>query len=315
MKAAALFLLLLSSTSAFLRAPSNNGPIASSAKMCLPWTISLGTNDGLRVTGDDVVSIRGGGGDAASPSIVAKSKAFISKNFFLIGMGLSLKLSELTNAAANLKLNGLIQLMTFGAWPFLVGVPLTKGLELFAPSLLSKPLLEGLLILTCLPTTINMCIILTSASGGNVATSLCNTVISNMAGIFLTPALLLRFFGTTIELPFFELVSKLCNKVLLPVAVGQALRATPVKEFYTKHSSFFKRLQEVVLLGIVWNAFCNAFSKGLGLDLGNAITLFTILPLLHIGSLMTFFTFFKSKLMNVSPGEAVAAAFCSSHKT
>ena len=64
---------------------------------------------------------------------------------------------------------------------------------------------------------INMCILLTSASGGNVATALCNTVISNMAGIALTPALLLRFFGRAIELPFLELVSKLCNKVLLPV--------------------------------------------------------------------------------------------------
>jgi sodium/bile acid cotransporter 7 len=131
--------------------------------------------------------------------------------------GLSLKLSDLTKAAANLKLNGLIQIMTFCVWPFLVGYPLTKGMELFIPSILSKPLLEGLLILTCLPTTINMCIILTTSSGGNVATALCNTVISNMAGIILTPALLLRFFGKSIELPFFELLSKLCNKVLLPV--------------------------------------------------------------------------------------------------
>ena len=151
---------------------------------------------------------------------VLRPELFIGKYgvtvIFLLS-GLSLKLAELTNAAANLKLNSLIQLMTFGVWPFLVGVPLTKGLAMFAPTLLSKPLLEGLLILTCLPTTINMCIILTSASGGNVATSLCNTVISNMAGIFLTPALLLRFFGKSIELPFFELVSKLCNKVLLPV--------------------------------------------------------------------------------------------------
>ena len=99
--------------------------------------------------------------------------------------GLSLKLAELTNAAANMKLNGLIQLSTFGAWPFLVGVPLTTALETFAPTLLPKALLEGILILTCLPTTINMCILLTSASGGSVATALCNTVISNMAGIFL----------------------------------------------------------------------------------------------------------------------------------
>lgn len=164
--------------------------------------------------------------------------------------------------------------MTFGAWPFLVGLPLTKGIETFFPALLPKPLLEGLLIMTCLPTTINMCILLTSASGGNVATALCNTVISNLAGIFLTPMLLLRFFGKAIELPFLELVSKLCSKVLLPVgkfirfidfawfptfsppclclslfvdvlAVGQALRATPMKDFYSKHTAFFKRLQEV----------------------------------------------------------------------
>ena len=62
-----------------------------------------------------------------------------------------------------------------------------------------------------------MCILLTSASGGNIATALCNTVISNLAGIFLTPALLLRFAGQATELPFFDLVSQLCNKVLLPV--------------------------------------------------------------------------------------------------
>ena len=131
--------------------------------------------------------------------------------------GLSLKLAELANAAADLKLNGAIQAATFGAWPFLVGLPLTRGLGKFLPGLLPGPLLDGLLIMTCLPTTINMCIILTSASGGNVATALCNAVIGNLAGIFLTPALLLRFFGRSIELPFADLIYKLCSKVLLPV--------------------------------------------------------------------------------------------------
>jgi sodium/bile acid cotransporter 7 len=78
-----------------------------------------------------------------------------------------------------------------------------------------------------------------------VASALCNAVISNIAGIFLTPALLLQFFGKSIELPFFDLVKKLCNKVLLPVAVGQFLRGTPAKEFYSEHTGFFKRFQEV----------------------------------------------------------------------
>ena len=68
---------------------------------------------------------------------------------------------------------------------------------------------------------------------------------SNLAGIFITPALLLHFFGKSIELPFLDLVKKLCSKVLLPVALGQALRETPAKEFYSKHTGFFKRFQEV----------------------------------------------------------------------
>lgn len=145
------------------------------------------------------------GGDSASLPLVVKINEFVSKNFFLIGMivavsfakifpelgkngsvvrpelfigkygvttifllsGLSLKLKELTNAAANLKLNGLIQTITFGAWPFLVGLPLTKGIYFLFPQLLPAPLLDGLLILCCLPTTINMCILLTSAAGGS----------------------------------------------------------------------------------------------------------------------------------------------------
>mmetsp|Transcript_6819 Transcript_6819/g.13622 ORF Transcript_6819/g.13622 Transcript_6819/m.13622 type:complete len:336 (-) Transcript_6819:587-1594(-) len=238
-----------------------------------------------------VTNVRGG--DTSSSSIVKKAKAFVEKNFFLVGMvvavslaklypelgkngsvlrpelfigkygvtsifllsGLSLKLAELTNAFANMKLNGMIQAMTFGAWPFLAGLPLTKGIEAFAPNLLPKALLDGLLIMTCLPTTINMCIILTSASGGNVASALCNTCISNIAGIFITPALLLQFFGKSIELPFVQLVSKLCNKVLLPVAIGQTLRATPIKDFYTNNSKFFKRLQEVIQFDI----FCTSY--------------------------------------------------------
>jgi sodium/bile acid cotransporter 7 len=249
---------------------------------------------------------------------IVRPELFIGKygvtTIFLIS-GISLKLQELTNAVSNVKLNGLIQLITFGAWPYLVGLPMTKGIELAFPGLLPAPLIEGLLILCCLPTTINMCIILTSAAGGSVATALCNTVISNLAGIFITPALLLRFFGKSIELPFVDLVRKLCSKVLFPVAVGQALRATPVKEFYSKHTGFFKRFQEVVLLGIVWNAFSNAFSSGLGLEGKHAVALLTLLPTLHVASLASLFSFFRWETFGFSIEEAIAATFCAAHKT
>lgn len=84
--------------------------------------------------------------------------------------GLSLELSQLTRAFANAKLNLLIQMLIFGAWPILVGLPLVNVLGGAFP----KALLDGILIMTCLPTTVNMCVILTSSAGGNVAAALCN---------------------------------------------------------------------------------------------------------------------------------------------
>jgi len=149
-----------------------------------------------------------------------KPELFIGKFgvtcIFLLS-GVSLELSELKSAVANVKLNGMIQAGSFLAWPFLVGVPLTTAIKKLLPNFLPKALLDGILILTCLPTTVNMCVLLTGAAGGNVAASLANAVMGNMMGIFATPALLMYFFGTAIELPFLSMVFKLCNKVLVPV--------------------------------------------------------------------------------------------------
>ena len=288
-----------------------------------------------------------------SASVVEKFRTFAGKNFFLLGMfvavgfarvfpalgknggvlrpelfigkfgvtmifllsGLSLELSELKQAASSFKLNTMVQLVTFAAWPFLVGLPLTQAFATFLPGVFPKPLLDGLLILTCLPTTVNMCIILTSASGGNVASSLWNAVVSNLAGIFLTPALLFRFFGAQIQLPFLDMVIKLCGKVLVPVAVGQVLRQTKVKDVYLANAKRFKRLQELILLSIVWNAFCNTFSQGLGLELRHGLGLLALLPALQLLSMGVLFKFFSQSFWNLDRGEVVAAMFCASQKT
>lgn len=131
--------------------------------------------------------------------------------------GLSLPTSRLTRALSNIKLNALIQICIFVLWPLLIGLPLKTLFSKLPSTIMLPALVDGIFILTCLPTTVNMCIMLTSAGGGNVAASICNAVLSNLAGIFITPAWLFQFFGTQIRLPFFLMVTKLCQKVLLPV--------------------------------------------------------------------------------------------------
>jgi sodium/bile acid cotransporter 7 len=65
----------------------------------------------------------------------------------------------------------------------------------------------------------------------------------------------------------------------------------------------------------VWNAFCNAFSSGLGLALNHSLVLLILLPILHLASLGGLFKLFSLPFLKFSRSEAVAAMFCSSHKT
>ncbi len=111
MKAAALYLLFLlsSSTNAFLTAaaPSNGSFVSlrlnKQPTRCVRSTASSG-NDGLHLnsrSSTDIVGIRGGGGEDASPTIVEKTRSFVSKNFFLIGMGVAVSFAKLLPEVSN----------------------------------------------------------------------------------------------------------------------------------------------------------------------------------------------------------------------
>ena len=322
----------------------------------VPITASIGDNDNIITNTSSNTPIQDLSFDptVSLSQRVSKVVKYADKNFFLIGMfaavilakivpslginggilrpelfignygvalifllsGLSLQTKDLTQAISNVKLNGLVQLLIFGFWPFCIGLPLRYVLTRIIPNLIPPALADGLLIMTTLPTTVNMCIMLTSTAGGNTASAICNAVISNLGGIVLTPLLLLKFFGASIHLPFGKMVLKLCQKVLLPVTIGQLLRNSDmVKNFYKNHSKKFKRLQETILLGIVWNAFCNAFGDGLGIQLKHSLVLLLLLPTLHVTALAAFFKLFSLPSLRLTKGETISAMFCSSQKT
>jgi sodium/bile acid cotransporter 7 len=68
----------------------------------------------------------------------------------------------------------------------------------------------------------------------------------------------------------------------------------------------------LILLGIVWNAFCNAFSSGLGIDAAHAVFLSIFVPTLHLASLAA--TFLGFSLAGFPREDVVAAMFVASHK-
>jgi SBF-like CPA transporter family (DUF4137) len=179
-----------------------NGPKRERPTRQLTSRQSKGSDSGrpLGVLNDGSGDILGSGG--FNLPVFKKLRGFTDRNFFLVGLfvavltakffpsigvdggilrpelfigkygvglifllsGLSLQTSELAKAVSNTKLNGLIQLSTFVLWPFLIGLPLRAFLtSSVMPNLIPSALADGILILTCLPTTVNMCIMLTSS--------------------------------------------------------------------------------------------------------------------------------------------------------
>lgn len=229
--------------------------------------------------------------------------------------GLSLRLAELRDAMLDVKLNALTQAVSLALVPA-VSYPVIELARRTTWIPLQARLLDGLLVTACLPTTVNMCVILTQSAGGNVAAALTNAVLGNIIGIFATPALLmLTLKKKDVALPFLAIVSKLAAKVVVPVCVGQLLRATPMRTVQSRRKAMFKRTSEVTLLLIMWNTFSTSFAKGIDtISFGEIAFLGITMPLLHAGSLAAMLYTFAT-LFRLKPRDAVASAYVASHKT
>ena len=285
--------------------------------------------------------LRGGSTIDAAP--VKRITTFVDRNFFVCGMvasvavaglspgpgqacekfvgryavatifvlsGLGLKLAELKKAATNLKLNGLTQGANLLAFPALM-LPV---ISLLRKTSLDGRLLDGLLVTSCLPTTVNMCVALTQASDGDVAAALTNAVIGNLLGVVVTPALVFALMQKAVQLPPAAQVARsLGAKVALPVFVGQLLRRSSyIRSMLEKRKTLAKRAQELALLSVVWCAFSAAFGKGLGVSGSDLAALLVGLPLLHVLVLRLCLKIGRTQFPE---REATAFAFCASHKT
>ena len=228
---------------------------------------------------------------------------------FLIG-GLTLPLAQLRAAAGHFRLHAFIQLFCFVLIPALVWLALPLITECGA----SPAIAQGFMALACLPITIASCVIFTRAAGGNEAGALCNSVLGNLIGLIITPALLLLLLGTHGDAPITKVFKQLSIEVLLPLTIGQITRLLA-----GKRAVVFERLRQIpsmFLLYLIFCVFCATFSAATTADTGRniAVTICaaTILHAVLLGlswrlSGLTFFGFTRA--------DRIAALLCSTQKT
>ncbi len=225
--------------------------------------------------------------------------------FFFYGVKLSPQ--KIREGLSNWKMHIVIQITTFIIFPILV--------------LITKPFFTDIHIwlsiffVAALPSTVSSSVVMVSLAKGNVPGAIFNATISSLGGIFISP-LILSFFivQSNIEINTSEILIKLLFQILVPMIAGIVLHSK-LKIFAEKQSKRLKKLDQSIVLLIVYTSFCTSFESGIF----NTIALSTIVFIfIGIGFLfLIVFVILKkiSSFFDFSYEDTVTTIFCGSKKS
>jgi len=234
------------------------------------------------------------------------SKISIGLVFFLHGARLSRE--AVLRGLTHWRLHLLILAVTFGLFPALcVGVT-------HLPAWISPPeLASGLVLLGCLPSTIQSSIAFVGVARGNVPAAVASASASNMLGVFLTPllaSLLMHAKGSISVDSFWSIMLQL----LVPFVAGQLLRPW-IGDFVARHNKTLSKLDRGTILLIVYVAFSGAVVGGVWSRLG-AMDLVRLLVLcLVLLGIVLAATTLAARALGFSKEDEIAIVFCGSKKS
>ena len=181
--------------------------------------------------------------------------------------------------------------------------------------LLNGTLINGFIIVSCMPPPVSSAVILTKTVGGNDAAAIFNSALGSFLGIFVSPALILMTLGLSGDVPFFKIFAQLCMTVVIPIIAGQYLRPKIV-DWMEEHKPPFGTVASCTLLLIIYSAFCDTFSnKDISLPRSELLTVLVTVVIIQLSLLTLVFTITQSSYFKFSKPDTVCAMYCSTHKS
>ena len=225
--------------------------------------------------------------------------------FFLHGAKLSRE--AILAGIANWKVHLAVLATSFGVFPLLglaishiPGVPATVG--------------TGMLFLTLLPSTVQSSIAFTAIAGGNVAAAVCAASLSNLLGIFVTPALVTLTMHRSGAGVSADAIWSIATQLLLPFVLGHLSRRWTAP-FLGRHKSVIGLVDRGAILLVVYTAFSAAVVEGIWHkvslpDLG----LIVALSLALLGFVLAL-TFAIGRIGGFPREDGIVIQFCGSKKS
>ncbi|XP_071846608.1 sodium/bile acid cotransporter 7-like [Apostichopus japonicus] len=260
------------------------------------------------ITAANLIPSIGAKGGPLVPEITIK---YLAVAFIFFNSGLSLKTEDLKSALLHVRLHIFIQTFT------LVFVPCVMWVftHLMSSSGLDEGLLQGLLVVGCMPPPVSSAVILTKAVGGNEAAAIFNSAFGSFLGIIVTPVLLLMFLGSSSSVPFSTIFSQLSVTVIVPLILGQFVRQY-VKDWLEQRKPPFGEVGKGVLLLIIYSTFCDTFSStALQVNHKSIAGIIVVVVILQMCLLSLTWTVTQIPALGFSPADTVAIMYCATHKS
>jgi sodium/bile acid cotransporter 7 len=245
-------------------------------------------------------------GEAAT-AVGWATKVGVGLVFFLHGAKLSG--DAVVRGLTHWRLHLLVLATTFGLFPVL-------GLTIAAfPDAITPPALApGIILLCCLPSTVQSSISFTAVARGDVAAAVASATASNLLGMAITPllaALLLNGSGGGMSA---HSIQSIALQLLAPFGAGQLLRRW-IGPWIRTQARVLAWTDRGAILLVIYSAFSAAVTAGLwhevsGLDLARLLVI-----CVGLLALVLTFTTMVARGLRFSRADEIVIVFCGSKKS
>ena len=226
--------------------------------------------------------------------------------FFLYGARLST--AETLSGLKRWRLHLVILSTTFVVFPVL-----GLAIQVLEGNLLRPSLATGVLLLSLVPSTVQSCVIYTRIAGGNVAGAVVSASLSNLLGVFITPALVALLMTADATVDAGSIV-RIVLQLFAPFVLGQVLRPS-VGDFVSRRDPQLQLFDRGSIVLVVFVAF----SEGAEAHIWSSQSVWSVLAvaLVCAGLLAVAmgWSVLIARVARLPRDDRVAVLFCGSNKS
>lgn len=178
---------------------------------------------------------------------------------------------------------------------------------------LTSGLTSGVLLLCLVPSTVQSCIVYTRIAGGNVAGAVVSASMSNLLGVFVTPALVALLMTADASVDGGAVV-RIVLQLFAPFVLGQLLRPL-VGDFVARRDPQLRLFDRGSIVLVVFVAFSEAAEA----DVWSSLSVWSVLAVAVVCAALLAvamgWTVLVGRLARMPRADRVALLFCGSNKS